>query len=143
MGERFKIHGEVLGDAVEYIHNCGDVLWLQNHHKLKHTVFHKPLKLIESLRGIIHHNLQQILDFEENKSFSSIGKLSQVQYYDVTYITIRSVSTLVSYQWICLSFCIVLMICYINKVIIFVIRDNGLFFPCGYRSSLQIVSIEY
>lgn len=128
MGERFKIHGEVLGDAVEYIHNCGDVLWLQNHHKLKHTVFHKPLKLIEALRGIIHHNLQQILDFEENKSFSSIGKLSQVQYYDVTYITIRSVSALVSYHWICLSFCVVLMICYINKVIIFVIRDNGLFF---------------
>lgn len=78
LGEKYKIYGGGLDDAVEYIHNCGDILWLQTHHKLKNVVFHKPLRLIEALRGIIHHNLEQILDFDENKSFSSIGKLSQV-----------------------------------------------------------------
>lgn len=78
MGEKYKIHGEVLMDAMEYVHNCGDAIWLQSHHNLKNTVFHKPARLVETLRGIIHHDLEHILDFEENKSFSSIGKLSQV-----------------------------------------------------------------
>ncbi|XP_067952197.1 malignant fibrous histiocytoma-amplified sequence 1 homolog [Watersipora subatra] len=80
LGEKFKIRGEVLMDAVEYIHNCGDVIWLQMHHNLKNTVFHKPVRLIETLRGIIHHDLKHILDFEENKSFSSISKLSKDQF---------------------------------------------------------------
>ena len=65
-------------DAVEYIHNCGDAIWLQNHHNLNKTVFHKPVRLVETLRGIIHHDLEHILDFDENKSFSSISKLSKV-----------------------------------------------------------------
>lgn len=78
LGVKYKIQGEILTDALEYAHNCGDVLWLQNHHKLKEVVFHKPFKLIEALRGIIHHDISSILDFDGNKSFSSIGKLSKV-----------------------------------------------------------------
>ncbi|KAF6024987.1 hypothetical protein EB796_016722 [Bugula neritina] len=80
LGVKYKIQGEILTDALEYAHNCGDVLWLQNHHKLKEVVFHKPFKLIEALRGIIHHDISNILDFDGNKSFSSIGKLSKEQF---------------------------------------------------------------
>ena len=78
MADKFKIHGAILEDCIEYLHNCGEVIWLQNHPKLKQLIFHKPLKLIEALSGIFHHDLEHILNFQENRTFSSIGKLSEV-----------------------------------------------------------------
>lgn len=79
IANRFKCHGDALTDCLEYIFNCGDIIWLETHPKLKDFVFHKPQKLVEALKGVINHDIRNILNYDNNKSFSSVSKLSEVR----------------------------------------------------------------
>lgn len=78
LGDKFRLHGDALTDSLEYIYNCGDIVWLETHPKLKDFVFHKPQKLVEALKGVINHDIRNILEYESNKSFSSVSKLTRV-----------------------------------------------------------------
>lgn len=66
-------YGITLTECLQYLKDIGDILWYDNIPLLKDYIFHRPRTLIQTLQGLFNHDMENYMNFEKNKVFTSKG----------------------------------------------------------------------
>lgn len=52
--------------CLEYYHDCGLALWFKDHPKLNSYIFHNLTFIIDIMKAVFHHQLEESLNYEDN-----------------------------------------------------------------------------
>ena len=61
-------------DCLQFLSDSGEILWFQQNDALKNVIFQRPFHLVDILRGIFRHDMEQFLDFDTNRIFACKGQ---------------------------------------------------------------------
>ncbi|CAH1775944.1 unnamed protein product [Owenia fusiformis] len=75
--KKAKLYESQLQPALAYLHQIGDILWYSHDDLLKQVIFHKPVDVVEMLRGMFRHDLHQYLQTNKEKFQTTLNLTPQ------------------------------------------------------------------
>lgn len=76
-GKDNEVAGEELFNCLQYLHDTGEILWYRDSPGMSKLIFQKPRIMVQVLASIFRHDVEEFLQYRENKIFLSKGKFSE------------------------------------------------------------------
>lgn len=80
---------DAIENALQYLHDIGEVMWFKNNPGLSKTLFHKPRLLVDLITSLYHHNFNEFFNYDENKVFMSLGKFNKDTFNEAVEIFVK------------------------------------------------------
>ncbi|XP_052269021.1 malignant fibrous histiocytoma-amplified sequence 1 homolog isoform X2 [Dreissena polymorpha] len=89
-GKELEMKVEEIQECLQYLHDVGEILWYRDVPSLAKMVFHKPRILIQLLMSMFRHDMENFLNFEDNKVFLSKGMFEKADFKQARDIFLRN-----------------------------------------------------
>lgn len=80
---------DAIENALQYLHDIGEVMWFKNNPGLSKILFHKPRLLVDLITSLYHHNFNEFFNYDENKVFMSLGKFNKDTFNEAVEIFVK------------------------------------------------------
>jgi Leucine-rich repeat (LRR) protein/GTPase SAR1 family protein len=83
------IKEDAITNALQYLHDIGEVMWFKHIPGLSRILFHKPRLLVDLITSLYHYNFNEFFNYDENKIFMSMGKFKKDTFNEAVEIFVK------------------------------------------------------
>ncbi|XP_048727873.1 malignant fibrous histiocytoma-amplified sequence 1 homolog isoform X3 [Ostrea edulis] len=83
------VKDDAITNALQYLHDIGEVMWFKNIPGLSRILFHKPRLLVDLITSLYHYNFGEFFNYDDNKIFMSMGKFKKDTFNEAVEIFVK------------------------------------------------------
>ena len=80
LAKKHEVGTSDLAQCLQHLNDTGEIFWFKDIPRLSNIIFQRPRQLVEIIKGLFKHDMDSLLNYEDNRIFRSKGNMSLQQF---------------------------------------------------------------